>query len=146
MARTLFEAAVLRSDFEHMRTMIRRGVANANFESEDAFTPLIKAAFCLDALATCDLLDLGADPDRENMAGESPLVWAASMPGGKSVILALCGVSAKSKAAVSRSSPRSGGGNSDSDDDDDDMFADPKDPKKNKKSHPRVVGAHTQVR
>ena len=88
MARTLFEAAVLRSDFEHMRTMIRRGVANANFESEDAFTPLIKAAFCLDALATCDLLDLGADPDRENMAGESPLVWAASMPGGKSVILA----------------------------------------------------------
>jgi ankyrin repeat protein len=136
MARTLFEAAVLRSDFEHMRTMIRRGVANANFESEDAFTPLIKAAFCLDALATCDLLDLGADPDRENMAGESPLVWAASMPGGKSVILALCGVSAKSKAAVSRSSPRSGGGNSDSDDDDDDMFADPKDPKKNKKATP----------
>ena len=120
LSNTLFDAALLRSDFDHMLTMVARGAASANFESNDAFTPLIRAAFCRNVDATERLLDLGADPDLENRVGESPLVWASAMPLGAAVIVALCGVSAESKAPPSRSATPATGDQAKNDNDDDD--------------------------
>ena len=81
ISNALFDAALIRSDFPHMITLIRRGAASPNFESNDGFTALIRAAFCGDAESTCQLLDMAhIDPNYENIIGENALVWAACQP------------------------------------------------------------------
>ena len=99
----LFDAALLRSDFNHMITLIRRGAASPNFESKDGFTALIRAAFCCDAPATCKLLDSsGIDPDCENLVGENALVWGSCQKGGAAILMELVGISTDVKVPQSR--------------------------------------------
>ena len=116
----LFDAALIRSDFEHMITLIRRGAASPNFESNDGFTALIRAAFCSDAEATTKLLDSNnIDPNYENIVGENALIWSACQNGGANVMMEMVGVSTSVKPPQSRSqTPMI----SNDDDDGDDIF------------------------
>jgi ankyrin repeat protein len=105
ISNSLFDAALLRSDFTHMVTLIRRGAASPNFESNDGFTALIRAAFCGDSDATCNLLDCNnIDPNYENIIGENALIWAACQKGtGKAVLMEMVGLSTDVKPPRSRS-------------------------------------------
>ena len=106
-----------------MVTLIRRGAASPNFESNDGFTALIRAAFCGDAESTTKLLDSSnIDPNYENIVGENALIWAACQIGGANVIMEMVGVSTAVKAPESRSQTPM----VDNDDDGEDLFRVPK--------------------
>lgn len=123
ISNALFDAALIRSDFPHMITLVRRGAASPNFESNDGFTALIRAAFCGDSDSTCKLLDCDhIDPNYENILGENALVWAACQKStGKAVMMEMIGVNTNVTPPPSRSQTPI-----DVEDGGDDMFRVPK--------------------